>query len=126
MSESVGPVAQGISLTAAGEHCCTCTCVHCDSVLPAPAPFPKFPPAAPTIIHTLRHSGLLASIVQQYSFCCPCAYLPGLFAGAALYISTVEVPAAAETGTAFHYAFFPHMFRRWEIHAVPHAFCTGC
>lgn len=36
----------------------------------------------------------------------------GVFAGAALFVSTVEVPAAADTGTAFHYAFFPHMYKR--------------
>lgn len=36
----------------------------------------------------------------------------GLFAGAALFCSVVEVPAAAETSTAFHYAFFPHMYKR--------------
>jgi hypothetical protein len=40
---------------------------------------------------------------------CPAA---GVFAGAALFVSTVEVPAAADTGTAFHYAFFPHMYKR--------------
>lgn len=36
----------------------------------------------------------------------------GVFAGAALFVSTVEVPAASDTGTAFHYAFFPHMYKR--------------
>jgi hypothetical protein len=42
----------------------------------------------------------------------PVAWLLGLFAGAALYVSTVEVPAAEETGTGFHYAFFPKMYKR--------------
>jgi hypothetical protein len=41
---------------------------------------------------------------------CGCA--PGLFAGAALFISTVEVPAAFQTGTAAFYAYFPHMYSR--------------
>jgi hypothetical protein len=62
----------------------------------------------------IEHSGSSShtSVAQASFICCLFAWLLGLFAGGALYISTVEVPAAAETGTDFHYAFFPHMFKR--------------
>jgi hypothetical protein len=36
----------------------------------------------------------------------------GLFAGAALFISAVEHPAAMETDVKAFYRYFPHMYKR--------------
>ena len=40
-------------------------------------------------------------------------YHAGLFAGAALYISAVEHPAAMDAGVGNFYKFFPHMYKRY-------------
>jgi hypothetical protein len=45
-------------------------------------------------------------------FMLPCMHMPGLFAGAALFISVVEHPAAMQASTSAFYQYFPHMYAR--------------
>jgi hypothetical protein len=50
----------------------------------------------------------------------------GLFAGAALYISAVEHPAAMEADVSSFYKFFPHMYKRYSHPSTPFPSARPC